>query len=143
MKFLDFINELFDKPFKFKRKVGTQNSVVYSFISGNADFKIIVYHITGKQGDGLEVIFQKNGSEGIDPSDEPFRVFATVKEALYDSEVEYKDYVTFGAKSDEPSRVSLYNKFAKLVKKELKFEDIEINKSGRYVEYTIWKNKDH
>ncbi len=143
MNFKNYINELFDNPYHYKKV----DASFYQFFVGEDHYEVELFrkeyfsHEAGKTLEGIEISFQKNGYYDVDKSLEPFRVFATVIDMAKKEKASEKDFIEFGAQKVEKSKVKLYNKMAKVFVKKLNWETYTTKKNADSVTYVLFKKK--
>lgn len=135
--FKELITELADNPFKYKHTNSSNIENRYIFYDELGElYEVFII----KSGTKINVEFTKNGNYGIDQSNNPFRVFATVYAVLkgYMDTNEVKTLV-FDANKEQESRVNLYKKFAERLKEEFKFNTLSFKQEKYSIEIMLKK----
>ena len=136
--FKEYINEVLNKPYKWKLEFNKKDAVQYTFkidedLSYVVDFEYTEFHLLSKEiGAGWGIVFTSQGkivSWDLTKTGNEFRVFATIKEIFNDW---YKKHPneTFYFSAKEKSRVRLYTRFSDLIKKIYKRDYKKIENYG-------------
>ncbi len=145
MKFKEYISdneitEAFDKPYELTKSGRDYKFTVdddkYVIRFNNKNMKTRTNKLAG-----VEFMFTKNHTTDISKSKEPFRVFATVAEALRQHNVSKYDYIEFSGSSEDRTRQKLYRKMRLRLQKELKWEYSEEDDQNTYIYQIIYKVK--
>lgn len=154
MRAKEFLNELADQPYAFQYAQHGANKSRYGFeTDSGAEYTIDIYPASSPgafQNNLLSVGFAliKDGEEvdtatGSAGSDS-LRIFSTVLAATKDALVHRTkqgldiEYIQFAAKHAEPSRVSLYQRFAKNINRYLPgWEFVDTTKNDEYVRFIV------
>ncbi len=135
------LDEAFDNPYELNRD--SYNN--FSFEVDGDQYEVMFKGKTMRTSNanllGVEVIFDKNGSTDISKSKEPFRVFATVIEAMAQYGVGNFDYIEFSGDVKDRSRQKLYQKMRVKLQKMLGWNHSEEDDQGRDVYQVIFKKK--
>jgi len=115
MRAIEFITETFDKPLPWTKSQshwGTE----YDFDTPNGSHCNVVFERIHSR---CELVFDVDGRLGLTGKGEAISIFSTVvdifKNYINGPEGDDITHLSFSAKSDEPSRVKLYQRFAKMV----------------------------
>ncbi len=129
MRFQDFneeFNEAFDKPYKWEVSDLNKYQDTYGFLTDN-DIYYVVSIVKGEEHNSL-TFETEQGEMGLTNRGDAFRIFATVFDIIKQVKHIKSRPLEFGASRSEPSRVKLYKRMAKLLKKELGFKKLTIYK---------------
>lgn len=142
MKFKNYLTELFDSFYPLNKAVKGKDYVLVDFDTDNGDNYMV--NLLRKENFNINKIYvdisfeDDFGSYTITNAGDAIKVFSTVMKALDDNKkfIRSGDYVKFAAKSDEPSRVKLYVKLAKIFKSKFKYKyHKEVEERGENVHY--------
>ncbi len=129
MQFKDFneaFNEAFDKPYKWEVSDLNKYQDTYGFLTDN-NIYYVVSIVKGEEHNIL-TFETEQGDMALTGKGDAFRVFATVLDIIKQNKHIKSRPLEFGASTREPSRVRLYIRMAKLLKKELGFKKLTIDK---------------
>ena len=118
-------NEAFDNPYPIRHDNKGKYSQ-WSFVTDDDVFYLVtVDHnsetIRGQKYNYVQINFEnEQGKMSITHTGDAFRVFASVFAILAKEgkKIQKADYITFASASSEPSRAKLYDRFAKILKKQ-------------------------
>ncbi len=148
MKFSNYINEIFDNPYRYKVEKESYgitgkfydeeggffivnfdyDNVLHIETFGDKEEKIADALLLGDMSNAkktVDIAFDKDGRYEMTKSN-AFRVFATIKAIMDDSKSELKSYgkdgITFQGKTNDAGRIKFYKTLLLYVKKEFKFK---------------------
>jgi hypothetical protein len=115
MRAIEFIRETFDKPLPWRKSQGRWGTE-YDFDTSNGSRCNVLFAKTGSR---CEIVFDVDGEMDLTGKGEAIPIFSTVvdifKNYMNGPESDDITHLSFSAKSDEPSRVKLYQRFAKMI----------------------------
>ncbi len=135
------LSEAFDNPYELTRDSYNNFSFDVDGDHYTVMFKGKTMRTSRANLLGVEVIFDKNGSTDISKSQSPFRVFATVIEAMAQYNVSNFDYIEFSGDVKDKSRQKLYQKLRIKLQKELGWKYSEEDNQGKDIYQIIFKKK--
>ena len=147
LSFKDFLNEIFQKPYPFKR-YASPNNVQYEFNTSDNRRVTVVFRLDDYKFDfisknsieGWELFFDVNGMMHITGGGDSFMVLSTVVEIAKDFIIKNKpQLLVFTADKNDKSRVDLYSS---MVKKLIRLTDfayqIPRSKSSENQEFVLY-----
>ena len=118
-------NEAFDNPYPIRNDMKGSYSQ-WSFVTDDDVFYLVTIDageetINGMEFSYVQINFEnEQGKMSITNTGDAFRVFASVFAILKKEsrKIQASDYITFASASSEPSRAKLYDRFARILKKQ-------------------------
>lgn len=140
MKFKQYIDEVFNTSYKFKKTGGSKFYNEYEFTDGYDYFDVFVKNgYTDNDKTFIKADFSKEGDFELSPSEEPFKIFSTILKILEAESYTDYDILIIEADKTENNRLKLYKRFAQSIVKKTPFNKIEIENDGNYIKINILK----
>ncbi len=121
MKFRNYINEIFDNPYEYKKTKDNPDGLVFKFKSEDGGkFKV---HVDFDDFGDTEIHFSKDKEIEMTGEGDAFRIFATIKKIIMDNKKKIKknsENISIIGKTKDRGRVKFYKSVAGWVKKQFK-----------------------
>lgn len=147
--FTQFINEIFDKTYDFKKKANDKDKTTYNFMTTDKKNVKVVFSrgeyqfdfISKNRMTGWDLFFDVDSNVDLTGGGDALAIMATVVEIVKDFvQKDNPKLIVFNADKDDKSRVKLYSTMVKKLSSKIKFSyNIPIDSTSQYQDFILHK----
>lgn len=147
--FTQFINEIFDKTYDFKKKANDKDKTTYNFMTTDKKNVKVVFSrgeyqfdfISKNRMTGWDLFFDVDSNVDLTGGGDALAIMATVVEIVKDFiQKDNPKLIVFNADKDDKSRVKLYSTMVKKLSSKIKFSyNIPNDSTSQYQDFILHK----